>query len=215
MSILFKFIFLSFFMSQEIDAIVEVPRDSKVKYEFCKESNKIRVDRVLPSAYNYPFNYGYIENTIADDGDALDIIIINDQPIYPMSVIKVRPIGVLLMRDGKTEETLENDPKIIAVPSYSVDKRYKHINDIQDIPDLDKLILKDFFSNYKNNENKVTKVDGFSNKEDAQEIIYKANQQFLYKEDEKNAYIEVDEEREEKRNKYKSKQEKKASDRKK
>lgn len=168
-------------MSKEIDAIIEVPKDSKVKYEFCKDSNKIRVDRILPSAYNYPFNYGYIDNTIADDGDALDIIIINDQPIYPMSVIKVRPVGVLLMRDGKTEDTLENDPKIIAVPSLSVDKRYKYMNDIGDIADLDKMILKDFFSNYKNNEQKISRVDGFGSIDDAWNIINKSVQEFDFK----------------------------------
>ena len=168
-------------MSQEIDAIIEIPKDSKVKYEFCKESNKIRVDRILPSAYNYPFNYGYVDKTIADDGDALDIIVINDQPIFPMSVIRVKPIGVLLMRDGSSPDSLENDPKIIAVPVQSVDRRYKYMNDIDDLPDLDKMILKDFFSNYKNNENKIAIVDGFSTKSDALDILAKSLQNFELK----------------------------------
>lgn len=161
-----------------IDAIIEVPKNSKVKYEFCEESQKIRVDRILPSAYNYPFNYGYIENTIAEDKDTLDIVILNDQPIFPMSIIKVKPIGVLLMRDGKSIDTLENDPKILAYPIESVDKRYKNNNSINDLQELDKLILKDFFSNYKNNENKVSIVDGFDSKEKALEIIYQAYQRF-------------------------------------
>ena len=168
---------LNFFFlqkSMQLDAIVEVPKDSKVKYEFCYNTNKIRVDRILPSAYNYPFNYGYIENTRADDGDALDIVIINDQPIYPMSVIKVKPIAVLYMRDGKTLESLESDPKIIACPSDSVDKRYINMNNVEDIPELDKLILKDFFSNYKNNENKIAIVDGFGDKYEAIHIIEKS-----------------------------------------
>jgi len=195
-------------MSQEIDAIVEVPRDSKVKYEFCKDTNKIRVDRILPSAYNYPFNYGYIEETIADDGDALDIIIINDQPIYPMSILKVRPIGVLLMKDGPNEDNLENDPKIIAVPASSVDKRHKNIDDISEMSDIDKLILKDFFSNYKNNENKVTRVDGFANKDVANEIIYRSSQAYLSKQDELNYQPEQDDEKELRRAKYKEKQSK-------
>lgn len=161
-----------------IDAIIEVPKNSKVKYEFCEESQKIRVDRILPSAYNYPFNYGYIENTIAEDNDTLDIVILNDQPLFPMSIIKVKPIGVLLMRDGKSIDTLENDPKILAYPIESVDKRYKNYNSINDLQELDKLILKDFFSNYKNNENKVSIVDGFDSKEKAIEIIYQAHQRF-------------------------------------
>ena len=208
MSIPPKNIFFYFFMSQEIDAIVEVPRDSKVKYEFCKDTNKIRVDRILPSAYNYPFNYGYIEETIADDGDALDIIIINDQPIYPMSILKVRPIGVLLMKDGPNEDNLENDPKIIAVPTSSVDKRYNNIDNISEMSDIDKLILKDFFSNYKNNENKVTRVDGFANKDVANEIIYRSSQAYLSKQDELNYQPEQDDEKELRRAKYKEKQSK-------
>lgn len=191
-------------MSKEIDAIIEIPKDSKVKYEFCYNTGKIRVDRILPSAYNYPFNYGYIENTIADDGDALDIIIINDQPIFPMSVIKVRPIGVLLMRDGLTEDNLDNDPKIIAVPAQSVDKRYKYISEIDDVPEIDKMILKDFFSNYKNNENKVTLVDGFADRNEATNIIEKSKQRFDAKqEDESGIYVpEEVNEKDQRREKY-------------
>lgn len=185
-------------MSKDFDAIVEIPKDSKVKYEFCYNTNKIRVDRILPSAYNYPFNYGYIEETIADDGDALDIIIINDQPIFPMSVIKVRPIGVLLMRDGLTADNLDNDPKIIACPVQSVDKRYKYMNNIDDIPEIDKMILKDFFSNYKNNENKITIVEGFADREQATGIIEKARQTFVAKKEENERELYVPEEEDEK-----------------
>ena len=162
----------------ELDAIVEVPQNSKVKYEFCDKSNRIRVDRVLPSAYNYPFNYGYIENTIAEDNDSLDIMILNDQPIYPMSIIKVKPVGVLLMRDGKTMETLEGDPKILAYPADSVDMRYVDKKDIGDVDEVKKMILKDFFSNYKNNENKVAVVDGFGDRKMALEIIDKSFEQY-------------------------------------
>lgn len=205
MSIRLKNNFFNNHMSKEIDAIIEIPKDSKVKYEFCKETSKIRVDRILPSAYNYPFNYGYIENTLAEDGDALDIIIINDQPIYPTSVIKVRPIGVLLMRDGVSEDNLENDPKIISCPAQSVDKRYKYMSDIDDIPDLDKMILKDFFSNYKNNENKVTRVDGFAGKDEAWNIINKSITCYENKLEENtfNLTIEEDNEKDVRRSQYK------------
>jgi len=162
----------------EIDTIIEVPLNCKVKYEFCTVTKKIRVDRILPSAYNYPFNYGYIENTIAEDNDTLDVVVLNDQPIFPMSVIKVKPIGVLLMKDGKSMDNLENDPKILAYPVESVDKRYKNYNDIDDIQELDKMILKDFFTNYKNNEDKVVVVEGFGNKDMACEIIQKSHDRF-------------------------------------
>lgn len=155
----------------ELDAIIEVPKNSKVKYEFCEKSNQIRVDRILSSAYNYPFNYGYIDKTLAEDGDKLDIVVLNDQPIFPMSIIRVKPIGVLLMRDGPNEHSLEYDPKILAYPITKVDQRYKEINDINDVSNVDKLILKDFFSNYKNNENKISIVNGFDDKNEAIKII--------------------------------------------
>ena len=160
----------------ELDAIIEVPQNSKVKYEFCNHTNRIRVDRILPSAYNYPFNYGYIDYTLAEDGDKLDIVVLNNQPIYPMSIIKVKPIGVLLMRDGKDMDHLENDPKILALPADSVDRRYKNIEELKEI---DKLILKDFFQNYKNNESKVTVVDGFADKKEAIKIIKQTQEAYL------------------------------------
>jgi len=165
----------------EFDTIVEIPKDSKVKYEFCYESNKIRVDRILPSAYNYPYNYGYVENTTAEDGDSLDVVVMSDQPIFPMSVIRVKPVGILYMRDGKDIDHLEKDPKILAYPVYSVDRRYKNINSINDIPELDKIILKDFFTNYKNNENKITIVDGFGDYNEAINVIEESKRVFLEK----------------------------------
>ena len=161
----------------EFDTIIEIPKDSKVKYEFCCESNKIRVDRILPSAYNY----GYVENTTAEDGDSLDVVVMSDQPIFPMSVIRVKPVGILYMKDGKDIDHLERDPKILAYPVYSVDRRYKNINSINDIPELDKIILKDFFTNYKNNENKITVVDGFGNYDEAIRVIEESKQVFLEK----------------------------------
>ena len=167
--------------SYEFDTIIEIPKDSKVKYEFCYESNKIRVDRILPSAYNYPYNYGYIENTIAEDGDSLDVVVMSDQPIFPMSVIRVKPVGILYMRDGKDIDHLEKDPKILAYPVYGVDRRYKNINSINDIPELDKIILKDFFTNYKNNENKITIVDGFGDSDEAINVIEESKNVFLEK----------------------------------
>jgi inorganic pyrophosphatase len=165
----------------KFDTIIEIPKDSKVKYEFCCESNKIRVDRILPSAYNYPYNYGYIENTMAEDGDSLDVVVMSDQPIFPMSVISVKPVGILYMRDGNNIDNLERDPKILAYPIYSVDRRYKNINSINDIPELDKIILKDFFTNYKNNENKITIVDGFGDYNEAINIIEESKKVFLEK----------------------------------
>ena len=105
----------------------------------------------------------------------------SDQPIFPMSVIRVKPVGILYMKDGKDIDHLERDPKILAYPVYSVDRRYKNINSINDIPELDKIILKDFFTNYKNNENKITVVDGFGDYNEAIRVIEESKNSFLNK----------------------------------
>ena len=151
-------------MSKEIEVTIEIPKNSKVKYEI--KNNELYVDRILPSAYNYPHNYGYIKNTLALDNDPIDVLVLNDQPFYPTSKIVCNPIGVIIMEDHG-----EIDPKIIAVPTNDIDKRYSDINDITDISQHEINIIIDFFKNYKNNENKFVHIEGVRNKEYAIELI--------------------------------------------
>ena len=118
----------------EVDMIVEIPFNSNIKYEFDKEINKIRVDRILNTSMLYPGNYGYIPNTLSGDGDPLDILLLTEYPIIPGCIIKVRIIGVLYTIDEKG-----NDEKLLAVPSSDVDSNY---DDIKALKDLSPIILK-------------------------------------------------------------------------
>ena len=153
-----------------VKAIIEVPYGSNVKYELDKESGAIEVDRVLYSAMFYPANYGFVANTLSDDGDPADILVISEYALAPASYIKCRLIGVLIMED---ESGI--DEKLIAVPSDKIDPRYKDIQDIEDLPKLTLDRIKNFFETYKMLEpNKWVKVTGFKGKKEAQEILQSA-----------------------------------------
>lgn len=114
-------------MSQLIvDAYIEIPTGSQNKYEFDKEKGKYVLDRVLFSPMHYPTEYGYLENTLALDGDPLDVLVLATFPTFPGCVIESRVIGVLVMSDDKGQ-----DEKLLAVPTK--DPRWKHVNDLNDV----------------------------------------------------------------------------------
>ena len=152
----------------DIKVHIEIPLNSNVKYEF--EDNQLNVDRVLVTAMHYPGNYGYIPNTLADDKDPLDIMVISEFACYPNIIMKCRIIGVLITEDEKGF-----DEKILAVPDISVDP--SHTN-IINYTDLDKHIIDKieyFFTHYKSNEpNKWIKIHSFENAEKATEIYNKS-----------------------------------------
>ena len=157
------------------DAIIEISKGSNLKYEISKESNLLRLDRVLHTSMFYPGNYGYFPNTIAGDGDPLDVLVLTDYSLHPGIIVDCKIIGVLLTVDEKG-----TDEKIIAVPSDKVDKSYKRINDINDIPKLTLDKIEHFFSNYKSLENnKWVKTDGFKNSKFAWDIYKKAKEDYL------------------------------------
>ena len=142
-----------------IEVHVEISYKSYVKYEF--ENNKLMVDRVLATAMHYPGNYGYIPNTLADDGDAIDVLIINSTPFFPGSYVQCRVLGMLI-----TEDENGMDQKVIALPISKVDRENNNIKDIDDVNKNTLSIIKDFFTNYKNNEpNKWVKCGDYENKE--------------------------------------------------
>ncbi|HIC87005.1 MAG TPA: inorganic pyrophosphatase, partial [Aquificae bacterium] len=105
---------------EDIYVIVEIPEKSVVKYELDKETGFLFVDRFLFTPMYYPFNYGFIPNTLAKDGDPVDVLVISREPVYPGSVLRCRPIGVLVMEDEAGE-----DEKIIAVPVSKLDPTYE------------------------------------------------------------------------------------------
>lgn len=134
------------------DIVIEIPKNSKIKYE--KENGKLRVDRILYGAMNYPANYGYFENTLDWDGDPLDALVISDQEFLPNCIVPVRIIGAMKMIDAG-----ETDTKIITV--VDVDPRFNNINKLDDLNKNILLEFKDFFENYKNLQNKKVEILGF------------------------------------------------------
>lgn len=153
----------------EIKVLVEIPQGSSIKYELDKESGKLFVDRFLYTAMFYPFNYGYILNTLADDGDPLDALVLGQSSVLPGSIIKSKPIGVLLMEDEAGK-----DEKIIAVPLEKIDPLFGKYNDLQEIPEILKNKIKHFFENYKTLEpGKWVKITDWEGKDKAEEIIKK------------------------------------------
>lgn len=131
-----------------VDAIVEIPRGSRNKYEFDATTDSIRLDRVLFSSVHYPGDYGFIVGTRCGDGDPLDVLILVEEPTFPGCRVRVRPIGVLLM-----EDECGDDEKILAVPSG--DPRFAEVYDLKDLPHHWLAEVENFFSPYKSLEGKA------------------------------------------------------------
>ncbi len=125
-----------------VNAIIEIPRDSQLKYELEKESGILKLDRFLYSAVHYPGDYGFIPQTLWEDGDPMDIIILTNKPVYPLTLVSARVIGVIRMIDNN-----ELDDKIVAV--YDRDPRYSEYKSLKDIPKHIVVELKHFFETYK------------------------------------------------------------------
>ena len=152
-----------------MNIFIENPKGTSNKYELDKETGRIMLDRALYSSVYWPFEYGFIENTLSEDGDPLDVIVLVNEPTFPGCVIPSKIIGMLDMED---ESGI--DYKIIAVPDDKIDPRFKHINSIDDLTEHQKKEIQEFFETYKRLEpNKWVKVKGFESKEKAEEIIEK------------------------------------------
>ena len=153
-----------------VKAIIEVPLNSAIKYEIDKDSGAVEVDRVLYSSMHYPANYGFVADTLSDDGDPADILVLCDYPLQAGSVIRCRLVAVLM-----TEDESGGDEKLIAVPTVKIDPTYANINDLSDIPEHTLNRIKNFFETYKMLEpNKWVKVAGFEDKAAATVVLDKA-----------------------------------------
>jgi inorganic pyrophosphatase len=138
----------------DFDVIIEIPKGQRNKYEMDHETGRIRLDRMLFTSTRYPSDYGFIEGTLADDGDPLDALVLVEDPTFPGCVIDCRAIGMFRMRD-------ENgiDDKVLCVPA--TDPRVEHLRDISDVSEFDRLEIQHFFEVYKELE-PGKRVEGFS-----------------------------------------------------
>ncbi len=155
---------------EEVNVFVEIPKDSNVKYELDKESGVVVVDRFLYTAMNFPFNYGFVPNTLTDDGDPLDVIVLSEHTLAPGVVIPTKVIGYLEMED---EAGL--DAKVVAVPIEKIDPNFGRYKDIIEVPEAIKNKIKHFFENYKTLEpGKWVKLKDWKGKKEALEMVLKA-----------------------------------------
>lgn len=152
----------------DIYVVIEIPANhSPIKYEIEKEFDALMVDRFMATPMFYPANYGYIPHTLADDGDAVDVLVVTPYPVVPGSVIRCRPVGVLEMTDEAG-----SDAKVIAVPHDKLTTLYQDVKEATDLPALLLAQIKHFFENYKDLEvGKWVKVEGWADAQRAREII--------------------------------------------
>lgn len=156
--------------SGQVHVFIEIPKDNNIKYELDKDSGVIMVDRFLHTAMFYPSNYGFIPNTLADDGDPVDVLVLSEHTVAPGTVIPSVIIGMLEMED---EEGI--DAKLLAVPTAKIDPLFGGMKDITDVPEATKNKIKHFFETYKTLEpGKWVKVKNWLGKDKALEVIAKA-----------------------------------------
>lgn len=155
----------------DINVIIEVPVGGEpIKYEMDKASGALFVDRYLYTSMRYPGNYGFVPNTLSDDGDPVDVIVASTRAITPAAVINCRPIGVLKMSDEAG-----GDEKIVAVPTSKLTRRYDNVNNHTDLPEITLHQIEHFFEHYKDLEpGKWVKIEGWGDAEEAKRLILEA-----------------------------------------
>lgn len=158
-------------MNNIFECIIEIPMGTKNKYEVNKETGRITLDRVLYSALTYPGEYGFIEDTLSEDGDPLDILVISSYPTFPGCVVSARILGYLTVIDNG-----EHDEKVLAV--VDKDPRFDGINELNDLTEHQKAEIKDFFESYKKLQNIKVEIRNFHNKEEALKLIEKCKERF-------------------------------------
>jgi len=154
-------------LPSQFNAIIEIPLGSSNKYELDKKTGLLKLDRVLHSAVYYPANYGFIPQTLADDGDPLDVLVLGAEPVYPLTLVAARAIGLMTMKDQE-----ELDHKIVAV--HVNDPEYNSFFQADELPMHRLNMLRRFFQDYKQLEGKAVEVDHFLPAEAALPIIESA-----------------------------------------
>ena len=153
-----------------VNVVVEIPKGSNVKYEYDIKKGMMKVDRILYTAMNYPFNYGFVAGTMGEDGDPLDILVVSNTPFSTGSYLEARPIGIMMMKD---EEGI--DSKVIAVPVEKVDPEFSAVKDVGNLSESIKKKIGHFFSYYKSIEpGKWVEITGWQDAKAAKEEVSKA-----------------------------------------
>lgn len=158
----------------EMNVIIEIPKFSKNKYEIDKETGIIALDRVMHSAQDYPFDYGFVPQTLFDDGDALDVVLLTTYPLAPGILVKARPVAIMEMIDGG-----DRDDKVIAVPVD--DPRF---NEVHDLADLNKHFIKEathFFETYKKVQNKDVQIGAWHGAIEAKAAFARSREMYAAK----------------------------------
>lgn len=154
-----------------VEAFIEIPTGSRNKYEWDEERKCMRLDRVLYASVHYPTDYGFVPETLAPDGDALDILVLTEDPIFPGCLVDTRPIGIMHMRDSG-----EEDMKIISV--VVSDPRQAEITDLADIAKSRLREIEHFFSTYKDLEGKKTEITGWDGRDVALNVVRECREAF-------------------------------------
>lgn len=157
--------------AEKMNVIIEINKGSKNKYEIDKETGLIMLDRAMYTTQDYPFDYGFVPQTLWDDGDPLDVLVLTTNPLAPGILVKVRPVAVVNMIDDG-----ESDAKVIAVPVK--DPRW---DDVKDLKDINKHTLKEiehFYKTYKNLQDKVVEINGIDGADKAKEAFERARENY-------------------------------------
>lgn len=157
--------------AEEMNVIVEIPKFSKNKYEIDKETGLIALDRVMHTAQDYPFDYGFVPQTLFDDGDALDVVLVTTYPLAPGILVKARPVAIMEMVDGG-----ERDDKVVAVPVD--DPRFKDVHDIADLNPHFQKEMTHFFETYKKVQNKEVAVGSWHGADAAKEAFARSKKMY-------------------------------------
>jgi inorganic pyrophosphatase len=151
---------------ETVNVIIEIPKGSKNKLEIDKETGLIKLDRAMKTSQDYPFDYGFVPQTLWEDGDALDVVVLTTYPLFPGILVEVRPVAVMHMIDGG-----EGDDKVIAVPES--DPRWKEVQTLEDVNQHTIKEIQHFFETYKTIEGKSVEITGIEGREAAFEAVKK------------------------------------------
>lgn len=163
---------LDYCVPVQFDVTIEIPKGQRNKYEIDHETGRVRLDRYLHTPMAYPADYGFIEDTLGEDGDPLDALVLLPQPVFPGVLIEVRPVAMFRMVDEKG-----GDDKVLCVPAG--DHRWDHVQDISDVPQYELDDIKHFFEHYKDNEpGKFVKAADWVGRDEAEAEVQRSVERF-------------------------------------